>query len=101
MTNAEVLALLALENESSVEQIKLIPAPQLFTEERILRISGFIGIYIGVHTLYENDLADHWIKRPNHNQIFNGLSPLESVMRDGLNAINIIKSLIDARCAGN
>jgi hypothetical protein len=101
LTDQEVLELLALGSETPIEQLKLNPAPQLFTEERMLRISYLIGIYKGLHICHRDDLANQWIKLRNRNRIFGGISPLEFMIRGGLDAMHLVRRLIDARCAGN
>ena len=104
LTDEELLTLLALEDGTSVEQLKLNPAPQLFTEDRMLRISNFIKIYKGLHTLYgKGDLADTWVRQPNQNPVFGGISPLEFMIcsAGGQSAIHQVLILITARCAGN
>jgi hypothetical protein len=101
LTDEEALELLALGSGTPLEQLKLNPAPQLFTEERMLRISYLIGIYKGLHICHGEDLANHWIKLRNQNRIFGAISPLEFMIRGGLNAMHLVRRLIDARCAGN
>jgi hypothetical protein len=76
----------------------------------MLRISNFIGIYKGLHVLYGGgDLADGWVRQPNQNPIFDGISPLAFMIygTDGQGSthqsrcINQVLRLIAARCAGN
>ena len=45
-------------------------------------------------------LADEWMRLPNANPIFDGATPLASVMRGGLPAMQIVRRLFDARRAG-
>jgi hypothetical protein len=45
LSDAEMLALLALSSEMPVEQLRLNPPAEIFTEERLFRISYLIGIY--------------------------------------------------------
>jgi hypothetical protein len=101
LTDEEALKLLALESERPIEQLKLNPDPQLFTEERMLRISYLIGIYKGLHICHGNDLANQWIKLRNRDRIFGGISPLKFMIGGGLDAMHLVRRLIDARCAGN
>jgi hypothetical protein len=101
LTDKEALELLALESRTPIVQLKLNPAPQLFTEDRMLRISYLIGIYKGLHICHGDDLANQWVKLSNRNQIFGGISPLEFMVGGGLDAMQQVRRLIDARCAGN
>jgi hypothetical protein len=101
LTDKEALSLLALKSRTSIKQLKLNPAPPFFTEERMLRIIYLIGIYKGLHICHGDDLANQWGKLRNRNQIFGGISPLEFMIRYGLDAMHQVRRLIDARCAGN
>jgi hypothetical protein len=101
LSDEEALKLLALESGTPMEQLKFNPASQLFTTERMLRISYIIGIYQGLHICYGNDLANQWIKLRSRNRIFGGISPLEFMIRGGLDAMHRVRELIDAQCADN
>jgi len=101
LTDDETLNLLALGSATPLEQLKTTPVPQLFTEERMFRISYLIGIYKGLHICHGEVLANDWIKLPNRNRIFGGISPLEFMISGGLDAMHQVRKLIDARSAGN
>ncbi len=101
LTDQESLDLLALKSSMPLEQLSHNPAPELFTEERMLRISYLIGIYKGLHICYGQDLANGWIKLRNRNPLFGGTSPLEYMIRGGLDSMHQVRKLIDARSAGN
>lgn len=101
LADKEALELLAFGSGTPIEELKLNPAPQLFTEERMLRISYILGIYKGLHICHGDDLADQWVKLRNQNQLFGGISPLEFMIGGGLDAMHLVRRLIDARCAGN
>jgi|GEM_PF-507862 len=100
LTDEETLGLLALDSETPIEQLRIDPAPQLFTEERLFRISYLIRIYKELHICHGDDLADQWIKLRNQNGLFGGIAPLEFMIRGGLDAVQQVRRLIDARCAG-
>lgn len=100
LSDAEMLALLSLGSETAIEQLSLNPPSDLFTEERLLRISYLIGIYKGLHIVYGDRLADCWVKLPNQNSLFGGATPLEFMIRGGQDAMRLVRQLMDARCAG-
>jgi len=56
LTDQEALELLALKSSTPIERLKLNPAAQIITKERMLRISYLIGIYKGLHICYGEDL---------------------------------------------
>ncbi len=68
--------------------------------DRFTRISYLIGIYQALHILYGDNLADKWVKMPNQNRLFNGESPLEFMKSGGIVALQLVRSLLDARRGG-
>lgn len=68
--------------------------------DRITRISYLLGIYKSLHILYNDELADEWVKLPNTNLVFGGRSPLETMMAGGLLAMQTTRQLLDARRGG-
>ena len=95
------MKLLALGSEMPIEQLKLHSAPQLFTEGRMIRISYLTGIYKELHICHGDELANLWVKLRNQNRIFGGITPLDFMIRGGLDAMHKVRRLIYARCAGN
>ena len=68
--------------------------------DRLTRISYVIGIFKALGVLHSEALADAWVQRPNSNPLFNGLTPLEYMVRGGLPAMQNVRRLLDARRAG-
>ncbi|HXW75898.1 MAG TPA: antitoxin Xre/MbcA/ParS toxin-binding domain-containing protein [Candidatus Eremiobacteraceae bacterium] len=68
--------------------------------DTLQRISFLIGIYKALHILHSEPLADEWIKLPNDNPIFSGITPLDYMKRGGLPAMQIVRRLLDARRGG-
>ena len=68
--------------------------------DRFTLISYLIGIYKALHILYGDNLADKWVKMPNQNRLFNGESPLEFMKSGGIVALQLVRSLLDARRGG-
>ena len=69
-------------------------------EDRIRRISYLVGTFKALNVLYGEELADRWMKLPNRNRIFAGLTPHEYLMRGGLPAFATVRKLLDARRGG-
>ena len=59
----------------------------LFDEEQLMRISAVIALYKALHSCFNNDLADRWIKRPNTGSIFSGRKPIDIMIEGGLPAM--------------
>jgi hypothetical protein len=68
--------------------------------DRLTRLSYLLGIFKALGVLYSERLADEWIKRPNTNPLFGGVTPLEYMVRGGQPAMQAVRRLLDARRAG-
>jgi Protein of unknown function (DUF2384) len=75
--------------------------PQRTLDADVLtRISYLIGIFKALNILYSKKLADVWIKRPNANPIFGGRPALTYITEGGLQAMQTVRRLLDARRGG-
>ncbi len=98
ITNEDALLLLG----SQEEQILLYNLENIqLDRDTLMRISYLIGIFKALNILYSQELADQWISLPNKNVIFGGQNPLHFMIEGGLPAMQIVRRLLDARCAGN
>jgi hypothetical protein len=68
--------------------------------DRLVRISYLIGIFKALQILHGKTLADEWVRLPNRNPLFKGQTPLEYMIRGGLNSMQTVRRLLDARRAG-
>jgi hypothetical protein len=68
--------------------------------DRLTRISYLVGIFKALGVLHSDALADAWIRRPNSNPIFGGVTPLAYMVAGGLPAMQNVRRLLDARRAG-
>ena len=68
--------------------------------DKLLRISYLIGIFKALGVLHSRALADRWVRLPNSNRIFGGLSPLAYMLKGGLPAMQTVRRLLDARRGG-
>ncbi len=69
----------------------------LLEEESLRRIAYLTAIHRGLHGLYGPQLADRWIKMPNSNPLFGGLSPVAFLARGGLPAFDAVRRLVDPK----
>lgn len=75
--------------------------PQRVLDADVLaRISYLIGIFKALNILFGEKLADEWVRLPNTNRLFSGLTPLEYMMRGGIPAMQTVRRLLDARRGG-
>jgi hypothetical protein len=68
--------------------------------DRLTRISLIIGIFKALNILHGQALADDWVRLPNSNRIFAGATPLSTMIRGGLPAMQTVRRLLDARRGG-
>ncbi|MEO7190758.1 MAG: antitoxin Xre/MbcA/ParS toxin-binding domain-containing protein [Vicinamibacterales bacterium] len=73
---------------------------RLLDVDRLTRVSLLIGIFKALGVLHSSTVADQWVRLPNTNRIFNGVTPLQYMTRGGLPAIQTVRRLLDARRAG-
>src|SRR6266436_5812258 len=69
-------------------------------QDRLTRISVLTGIFNALNILYSKKLADRWVQLPNENPMFEGETPLASMMKGGLPAMLRVRQLLDSRRGG-
>lgn len=73
---------------------------RLLDADVLTRISYLVGIFKALNILYGEHLADEWIRLPNSNRLFAGLTPLAYMTQGGIPAIQSVRRLLDARRGG-
>jgi hypothetical protein len=73
---------------------------KLLDADVLTRISYLVGIFKALNILYDEKLADEWVRLPNSNRMFGGLAPLVYMARGGIPAIQSVRRLLDARRGG-
>ncbi len=68
--------------------------------DRLTRVSYLVGIFKALGILHSEALADAWVRRPNSNSLFGGVTPLAYMIGGGLPAMQNVRRLLDARRAG-
>jgi len=68
--------------------------------DKLLRISYLIGIFKALNILHSKALADDWVRLPNTNRIFSGMTPLAYMTKGGVPAMQTVRRLLDARREG-
>jgi hypothetical protein len=80
--------------------MKKSPNGKVLGVDTLQRISYLIGIYKALHILHSKPLADEWLKLPNSNHLFAGMTPIEYMVRGGMTAMQSVRRLLDARRGG-
>ncbi|MBA2684342.1 MAG: DUF2384 domain-containing protein [Gemmatimonadaceae bacterium] len=78
-------------------EMKKHPSGRVLDADTLLRVSYLIGIFKALNILHGPALADDWIRLPNTNRIFGGSTPLAYMLRGGVNAMQTVRRLLDAR----
>jgi hypothetical protein len=80
--------------------MKKSPRDRVLDTDKLQRISYLIGIFKALNILHGEKLADEWLRLPNGNRIFGGLTPLAYLIRGGVPALQTVRRLLDARRGG-
>ena len=65
------------------------------------RISLILGIYRSLHVIFPDDeIADGWVRRPNHNLRFAGASALERMLGGSIDDLYAVRRHLDAWSEG-
>jgi hypothetical protein len=99
MRDEDARALLGGVSNGPFYEMKRKP-DRLLETDRLTRVSYLIGIFKALRILHAEALADEWVRLPNQNRIFAGLTPAEYMIRGGLPAMQTVRRLLDARRAG-
>ena len=66
------------------------------SQDQMLRVSGLVGLYKGLHLYFSDALADAWPKRPNAGPVFAGRAPVAVMLDGGLPSILAARNYVDA-----
>ena len=66
--------------------------------DTLVRLSLILGIYKSLQLLYpEPRFADRWMRMPNANPLFDGVTPLDFAVDGGIDALYQVRRLLDGR----
>lgn len=97
--DADARALLGGVSNGPFYEMKRNPH-RVLDADRLMRVSFLVGIFKALHILHDRSLADEWVRIANRNPVFGGQTPLAYMIRGGLPAMQTVRRLLDARCAG-
>ncbi len=81
-------------------EMKKQPGSRVLDADKLLRVSYLVGIFKALSILHSQQLADEWVRLPNTNRIFGGITPLDYMMKGGTPAMQTVRRLLDARRGG-
>lgn len=70
------------------------------SRDQLLRASGLVGLYKGLHLYFSDPLADEWVRLANSGPSFGGRRPVDVMIAGGLPAILQARDHIDALRGG-
>lgn len=59
------------------------------------RLSYLLGIYKALHILFSDDTAAQWLRNPNADPLFGGISPLQYMLNGQLVALADVRRYLD------
>jgi len=81
-------------------EMKKDPASRVLDTDKLLRVSYLVGIFKALNILHSERLADEWVRLPNTNRIFGGVTPIAYMTTGGTPAMQVVRRLLDARRGG-
>jgi hypothetical protein len=75
-------------------------SPSTLNSDQLTRVSLLLGIYTSLHVLHRGALADEWVRRPNRNPLFQGRTPLQTMLHGGIPSMLQVRALLDGRRGG-
>ncbi len=98
LTNADAAALLGV-SARTWSRMKAGDSPRP-DQDLLMRISGVVGLYKGLHLYFSDALADRWPKLANTGAPFMNRSPVDYMKAGGLPAILETRGYVDALRGG-
>jgi len=93
--------LLGIHNETTFYNWRNKPESATLSNDLLERTSYILGIWKALQILIpEPQLADQWIKSPNHNMAFNGQAPLDRMMAGQVVDLAHVRYYLDAERGG-
>ncbi|CAM4162247.1 antitoxin Xre/MbcA/ParS toxin-binding domain-containing protein [Vreelandella rituensis] len=87
--------------DSTYRRWKNDPQSARLDVNHLERVSLILGIYKALHILLPNQqAADTWLQRPNHNPLFADHSPIERLLNGQVSDLYIVRQHLDAARGG-
>lgn len=99
LTNLQAARLLDV-SERHWGRLKAEDPTTTLGQDALTRMSALVGIYKGLHLLFSEPLSDEWPSLPNNGIPFNGVSPIDIMIRGGIPAMLETRGHVDALRGG-
>lgn len=95
LDDRQAAALLGMD-EADWAAIRTGEQDRLLGQDSLFRAGVLIGISKALHELFSDPLANQWVRLPNSDPLFSGLSPRAYMVRGGLAAMRATRRHVDA-----
>jgi uncharacterized protein (DUF2384 family) len=99
LTTNEAAALLGV-SASTWERMKRDGRDQVLSQDQLTRISAMVGVFKGLKLLFADDMGDRWPRLANRGPLFEGLSPVDAMLRGGIPRMLEIRRHVDSLRGG-
>lgn len=99
LTQVEAAALMAV-SVSTWERMKRGQGQLALNQDQLTRVSALVGVHKGLKLLFADDLSTDWPKLKNRGPLFEGASPIETMIRGGIPRMIDVRRHVDALRGG-
>lgn len=99
LTGAEAAALLAV-SPSTWDRMKKPEWKGELNQDQLTRVSALIGTVKGLRLLFADRLADEWPKLKNKGSLFDGETPVDTMIEGGIPRMLDVRRHVDALRGG-
>lgn len=99
LTGHEAAALLAV-SPSTWDRLKRTGPQAPLNQDQLTRVSALVGTLKGLRLLFADDLAERWPKLANKGRLFEGRTPVESMIEGGIPRMLEVRRHVDALRGG-
>ena len=69
-------------------------------QDQLTRVSALVGIFKGLHLMFDGPIADEWLQLANTGPLFIGLTPVAAMKQGGIPKMLDARRYIDAARGG-
>jgi len=99
LTGTEAAALIAV-SPSTWDRMKKDGSTQALNQDQLTRVSALVGILKGLRLLFVDDMSIRWPRLKNKGPIFDGKTPIESMIEGGIPRMLEVRRHVDALRGG-
>lgn len=99
LSGAEAAALLAI-SPSTWDRLKRDGANTPFNQDQLTRVSALVGILKGLRLLFADDMPQRWPRLKNRGPLFDGTTPIETMIEGGIPRMLEVRRHVDALRGG-